>query len=533
MIVPYVNQLDNAPRRNDCGPACVAMLVGAMNPAVATSSTVTDLSLRFDASQDGTTARDLLMMGECLHTELVSGSSAYPCIALVDYRMLPQRYQVNGDFGHWIVRLSDTTYHDPLYRGDRGANITTTKAVLDQAEQSARRWSSIIPNRVRLKSPMVNTQTSGKARITASEQFRVRSAPTTASSSLTGFYLQPGQIFDVLSTVAAERYTWARVNVTAGAVIVGSGYVRGDGWRWVNDPTPVPPPPPTPSDAWKQAKYLLGVNCLNDGDAGMRALAAGCRSVLFMDNLMGAAAAARQYPDAQIFARFWFASAPDPVWLADHAGAGLQDIPTNMWTTCANECDWICYGSPDELRRRFEYERSFAEAVWRRNPERRIVIGEFSHGTPDTTNPAIVQAFKNTYYQFALQNSGRLRIGWHLYTKGRRFPDAPPQGADIIDPVWYEGRDAEFWKACGADQKVRHVCGETGVEAGQGGFPWAGYSSDQFAKWCSWWLSYRRGLPVAMDAACIFHLGSHPNWRGYDVTPYFGVLSDFWNGRRS
>ena len=261
MIVPYVNQLDNAPRRNDCGPACVAMLVGAMNPAVATSSTVTDLSLRFDASQDGTTARDLLMMGECLHTELVSGSSAYPCIALVDYRMLPQRYQVNGDFGHWIVRLSDTTYHDPLYRGDRGANITTTKAVLDQAEQSARRWSSIIPNRVRLKSPMVNTQTSGKARITASEQFRVRSAPTTASSSLTGFYLQPGQIFDVLSTVAAERYTWARVNVTAGAVIVGSGYVRGDGWRWVNDPTPVPPPPPTPSDAWKQAKYLLGVNC--------------------------------------------------------------------------------------------------------------------------------------------------------------------------------------------------------------------------------------------------------------------------------
>ena len=87
MIVPYVNQLDNAPRRNDCGPACVAMLVGAMNPAVATSSTVTDLSLRFDASQDGTTARDLLMMGECLHTELVSGSSAYPCIALVDYQI--------------------------------------------------------------------------------------------------------------------------------------------------------------------------------------------------------------------------------------------------------------------------------------------------------------------------------------------------------------------------------------------------------------------------------------------------------------
>ena len=140
MDVPYVNQLDNAPRGNDCGPACVAMLTGSVNPALATAETVTDLSKRFDVAQDGTTARDLVRMGEYLGVELVADTAApFPCISLVDYKALPRRYQVNGDFAHWIVRLSDTVYHDPLYRGDRGANIVTTKAVLDVAEQAARR----------------------------------------------------------------------------------------------------------------------------------------------------------------------------------------------------------------------------------------------------------------------------------------------------------------------------------------------------------------------------------------------------------
>jgi hypothetical protein len=530
--IPYVNQLDNAPRGNDCGPACVAMLTGSVDPALATAATVTDLSKRFDVAQDGTTARDLVRMGEYLGIDLVADTSApFPCISLVDYKMLPRKYQVNGDFGHWIVRLSDTVYHDPLYRGDRGANIVTTKAVLNAAEQAARRWSSTIPNRVRLKTTM--TQTSGKALITATERFRVRSAPSTSSGTLTGYWLQPGQLFDVLGTTTAERYTWGKVSVTAGSVVVGDGWVRGDGWRFVNTPTPPQPQPPTPVQDWQHAKYLLGVSCLNDGDAGMDALARGCRSVLFMDNLMGAAAAARQYPDAIIAARFWFQNAPDPAWLADHAGAGLANIPSNMWTTCANECDWICYGTPDELRRRFEYERAFCNAMWAKNPSRKLVIGEFSHGTPDITNPAIVQTFKETYYAFAQQNAGRVRIGWHLYTKGKRFADAPPAQAEIDAPEWYEGRDASFWTQCGASKSVVHFCGETGVEAGSGGFAWAGYSDEQFARWCSWWLDYRRSRPVVLNGACIFQFGYHPNWQGYDVRRFAGVLEDFWKGRRS
>ena len=29
--IPYINQIDSAPRRNDCGPACVVMMAAATN----------------------------------------------------------------------------------------------------------------------------------------------------------------------------------------------------------------------------------------------------------------------------------------------------------------------------------------------------------------------------------------------------------------------------------------------------------------------------------------------------------------------
>ena len=534
-MIPYVNQLDNAPRGNDCGPACITMLCGSSKPELANGATVTELSRRFDPPQDGTTQRDLLMMGEYVGVQLCTTTSAeYPYIALVDYRLLPVRLQSRGDFAHWIVRLSDTAYHDPLFRGNGGANLNATKAALDQAENGARRWSSIVPNRVTLKEPMT-TQTSGKARIKGTP-WNVRTAPNVAASTATGYLLPAGAEFEVLSTATgADKQSWGRISVTAGNVRVGDGYVRSDGWQWVTTTTPVVPQPANPGD-WTHAKYLLGVNCLNDGNAGMDALARGCRSVLFMDNLMGAAAAARQYPDAKIMARFWFQNAPDPKFLADHAGAGLMDIPGNMWTTCANEGDWIGYGSPDELRRRFEYEKAFAQNMWAKNPSRKIVIGEFSHGTPDINKPEIVQAFRDTYYAFAAQNTGRVKIGWHLYTFKKRFLDSPgPNEAGIpVGPDWFEGRDAQFWAKCGGSKGVVHTCGETGIDwPGQGGFNHWNYSDDQFSRWCSWWLEYRRSLPVVLDGACIFQLGSHAGWQGYNVARYLGILQDFWQGRRA
>ena len=306
---------------------------------------------------------------------------------------------------------------------------------------------------------------------------------------------------------------YSGTEVKTGEKKSGWTYVALEGWirsdLIVEDaPIPVAPHP------WHHPKYLLGVSCLNDHVAGMDALSKGCRSVLFMDGLMAAIQAAKAYPDAVIFNRSWFQHAPDPVWLADHHGAGLKDIPSNLWSTCANECDWICYGTPEELRRRFEYERAFCLALWAKNPNRKVIIGEFSHGTPDVLNVDIVRTFRDTYYKFAAENASRIRIGWHLYTKGRRFERHPQQlDGPPIAPEWYEGRD---------------MCGETGVESAGGGFAHAGYNTTQFKEWCNWWLEYRRNQPVPMDAACIFQLGNHQGWRGYNVASHIGVLEEFW-----
>ena len=118
--VPYISQLGNAPN-NDCGPACALMLARAAGNGL--TETVEHWSKQLprgiDAEDDGTTATELAGMLEKLGcTPVISPDAAYPYIALVDYAALPvvQRYDQSGrTFGHWIVRLSDTAYHDPYH----------------------------------------------------------------------------------------------------------------------------------------------------------------------------------------------------------------------------------------------------------------------------------------------------------------------------------------------------------------------------------------------------------------------------------
>lgn len=359
---------------------------------------------------------------------------------------------------------------------------------------------------------------------TPGQNLNVRLAPRT------------GEVFDKLphnTVVDVLRVVdgWAEFQVSIGGA--GVGRRMWASVAFLKPETVTPPDPKPPVVVQPDARYLLGVSCLNDHAAGMDALARGCRSVLFMDGLLAAIQAAKAYPDAIIWSRMWFQHAPDPKFLADHQGAGLMDVPRNLYTTCANEADWFGYGTPEQLRQRFEYERDFALSLWARNPSRMVVIGEFSHGTPDTTKPEIVREWVSTYGAFAKINPNRVRLGWHLYTYGVRFPSHPGTNRSMVDPVWFEGRDAEFWKALGSPAEVKHVCGETGVESGQGGFTQPGYSSEQFAEWCAWWLTYRRSLPVTMEAACIFQYGSHQGWRGYDVRGFAGVLGEFWSGKRT
>jgi hypothetical protein len=35
-------------------------------------------------------------------------------------------------------------------------------------------------------------------------------------------------------------------------------------------------------------------------------------------------------------------------------------------------------------------------------------------------------------------------------------------------------------------------------------------------------------MDVEMNGVCIFQYGNHPNWRGYNVQRYAGLLQEFW-----
>ena len=57
--VPYVSQIDNAPRHNECGLACVLMLSRWNGKGI--TNTVTQLSQKYDPTDDGTTPANLAL----------------------------------------------------------------------------------------------------------------------------------------------------------------------------------------------------------------------------------------------------------------------------------------------------------------------------------------------------------------------------------------------------------------------------------------------------------------------------------------
>jgi hypothetical protein len=137
-----VSQIDNAPAANDCGPACVLML--AKWTGTDKGRGVADIANYLGKVGRVTGVHDLTKALRWFGLTPTSGVGlSYPYITLVRYDRLPDRYYPNLSTDaagnvvyHWILRLSDTTYHDPLYPGVRGANKTMTLAQFAAAEVS-------------------------------------------------------------------------------------------------------------------------------------------------------------------------------------------------------------------------------------------------------------------------------------------------------------------------------------------------------------------------------------------------------------
>ena len=120
--------------KSDCGPACVAMLLGFRG----ITTTIDEISKAcgMGPNKRYTTAADLVNVSKTLGLELVAVSGwtleqfakQAPCIVLVHYADLKDRQDKNYTNGHWVVLLgvvgNDAVIHDPDWyppRRDEGS----------------------------------------------------------------------------------------------------------------------------------------------------------------------------------------------------------------------------------------------------------------------------------------------------------------------------------------------------------------------------------------------------------------------------
>lgn len=371
-----------------------------------------------------------------------------------------------------------------------------------------------------------------KYRVVASGGLRARFNPRPDAPVLG--VAPEGALIDVVS-VSGE---WARVALVAGGVTLtpsaiatdsGACYLRsrsGDDVYLAPVLEPIPTPPSNAASVPVHPKYQLGVNVLQSAELADDAFRRGCRAVLIMNNQLAAYNLARAYPDGWVMQREYHNVKLSPSQMAD--ALGLRGAPPNLIFTGANESDTYSYGTPDEIKERFAFDRGWAEIIHQRNPAAKCAIGTFSHGCPDFTREDIRAALRDTYVAYANANRDWVFLDFHLYTKGRRFPSHPPADAPIIAPEWFEMRYEKAYRECGLNDTATCVSGEHGVEAGAGGFAWANYSAEQFREWANWWMSAQHSSASPLLCATLFQLSEHSGWTGYRVQNYLDVLTQMW-----
>jgi len=147
--VPWMSQLgpgaEFAP--GDCGPACLAMWLDFLGFDV----TVDDVSAHsgLDRGFRYTTPAHLIHAARYWNVNLYwrrylsladladALDAGQPCIVLVNYPSLPERYDARYQAGHWLLvtgyDTTDVIYHDPYWPSDRGRYVYATRGEFDRA----------------------------------------------------------------------------------------------------------------------------------------------------------------------------------------------------------------------------------------------------------------------------------------------------------------------------------------------------------------------------------------------------------------
>ncbi len=542
VLPPYVSQKGNAPA-NDCGLACALMLARWLGKGSGAND-VTWWSLHLDPEDDGTSQTQLASMLTRLGLTPTSGAGVlYPYIQLVRYVKLPQanKSDPNGDFYHWIVRLSDTTYHDPYHFGAAGMNLNATKVQLDLADASIGARISIVERPI--EKPTMSKQWQPKR---DSGGARVRLTPDkTGLRNIAGVidvgYVVPGE-----SVAGGE---WVKVPVK-GSFTVGNvalkpstatdafdGFVSTSVIEPATAPPPPPPPTPTPSGSAIGKHPALpalsigqrfGVHMLNVGRPETDALFdMGCRSFTCLNNIAaarevrarGGAAIVRHYIDHGVV--------PPAGDFARGMGVGRDDTFMVMGI---NEADSI---ATDKIEERFAWDKEFAQTMHSIAPRCFVLIGSWSMGTPQLEIEPHASRFRNTYGAFLNANADWCGVNYHCYS-GRPTPAFPPNHATVIAPEWFEMRFLKYAYSPqhgGINPNVVIVGDESFIDVGgTGGATACGYTEEDVARWWNMRRALFEPFPQMYVHNAFMADGNNSRWAGYNVRGYVGTLARIWRG---
>lgn len=552
---------------NDCGPCDVLILARAMGKAAGV--TLKQLSAIVDRGQDGTSSPDLVKAFAHLGIQAQIGVDTYPRIKIVAYGYLPFDLKAPGyragDFPHWVVQTAPDAYLDTLHTNAKTGTIEMTpaqQAQFERAHQVQFARSTAAGYDVRSVAPIgagappagsnTVTQTNGKAVITYGS-WNVRATADVAKGVPAGAVLgvlERGQEPVVLREVAMGGLTFAEIDLRAGGVelraggtIAGkakTGFIvkRPEGWRYVETvpQTPPQPAPNPPASTVRLGEPLLGVHVRGKHHLADAAMAGGCRYVILMHGKTKAVQLAQAYPDALVVYRPWLDRGYLPS--VEQTMMALEidgNEPSNLAVQFTNESDSIGT-SVAEIRRYADYMRKCIAEMRRRGSKAKVMVPSWGHGNPPEieSNPEVQRAVREEFAP--LYNSGQIMFDLHNYSAGR-VVDVP------ADDIWYVRRFVWFFTHCGFDPRVKNFwSSEAGVEAGSGGFQWAGYTDEELYRWCASSLRVL-AMPITVGGVefespfrgqALFCLNDETenkqgNWFGYTIWQrQIPVLAKFW-----
>lgn len=369
------------------------------------------------------------------------------------------------------------------------------------------------------------------------DRLNLRISPDVSATRIT---VMPAQT-KVTQIATDPDNQWANLQVPA---IINGQAVTLQGWasrQWLR-PLVVEPP-----SSQGLAKYLLGVHVLNFAEEAEDAFANGCRCAHVMGSFVGDWNLHIKYPDAVVIRRRYLSPGqkPNPQQMVELLGvdprAGQACTGEGMYVfTLSNEGDVIGAGNAAEFEALYHWEVECARRIHAIAPKAKVALLSAAHGNPDWLNADIRGVFNRLYVPFIRANREWVVVDTHSYTLGKRFPSHPPSGANIYAPIYLETRNQLMhastkalvpelaYACCELPDGITHISGESGVEAGAGGFNWAGYTPTQFKEWCIEWLKLQRNSGAPYSAAAVFQYSRRTDWAGYDIRGFKDVLRDLW-----